>query len=251
MSPDTTDPMYGTIEPVRSTDAVAHRIEQLILDQRLAPGAALPAERELAAQFSVSRNVLREALRALSQKGLIRVVHGRGAFVQEPTTEAVEESLSMLLQRRRVSLVDLCDARLLLEPEMAALAAQRGRADERETLRDAMAALEGAAENAEAHVEADLALHRRIAEMARHSVYEAITEAVRAPVTRSMLLGTSVPRAIDASDDHHRTIVEAICAGDGDAARTAMREHIAYIRSYVEERDEADRDGGGVAEGER
>jgi GntR family transcriptional repressor for pyruvate dehydrogenase complex len=241
MSPD--NPLYGTIEPVRSTDAVAHRIEQLILDQRLAPGAALPAERELAAQFAVSRNVLREALRSLSQKGLIRVVHGRGAFVQEPTTEAVEESLSMLLQRRRVSLVDLCDARLLLEPEMAALAAARGSDDQRTALRAAMTALEAAAGDAEGHVEADLALHRQIAEMAGHSVYEAITEAVRAPVTRSMLLGTSVPRAIDASDDHHRAIVEAIASGDGDAARAAMREHIAYIRAYVEERDEAERSG--------
>lgn len=239
MSPDTRDPMYGTIEPVRSTDAVAQRIEALILDQRLAPGAALPAERELAAQFSVSRNVLREALRSLSQKGLIRVVHGRGAFVQEPTTEAVEESLAMLLQRRRVSLVDLCDARLLLEPEMAALAARRGSAEEREQLRDAVNVLKAAEADAEAHVEADLALHRRIAEMARHSVYEAITEAVRAPVTRSMLLGTSVPRAIDASDDHHRAIVEAIATGDAEAARAAMAEHITYIRSYVEERDRA------------
>lgn len=242
MSRDTTGPLYETIEPVRSTDAVAQRIEQLILDQRLAPGSALPAERELAAQFSVSRNVLREALRSLSQKGLIRVVHGRGAFVQEPTTEAVEESLSMLLQRRRVSLTDLCDARLLLEPEMAALAAERGSAQEREQLSACMVRLESAAQDAEGHVEADLALHRCIAGMARHSVYEAITEAVRAPVTRSMLLGTSVPRAIDASDDHHRTIVEAIVAGDAEAARTAMREHIGYIRAYVTERDEADQE---------
>lgn len=244
MSHDTTGPMYGTIEPVRSTDAVAQRIEQLILDQRLAPGSALPAERELAAQFSVSRNVLREALRSLSQKGLIRVVHGRGAFVQEANTEAVEESLTMLLQRRHVSLVDLCDARLLLEPEMAALAAERGTEAERARLRALMDALDVAREDAEGHVEADLALHRCIAGMARHSVYEAITEAVRAPVTRSMLLGTSVPRAIDASDDHHRTIVDAIAAGDATAARAAMHEHISYIRAYVEERDEADRDGG-------
>lgn len=242
MSPDAGDQLYGTIEPVRSTDAVAQRIEHLILDQRLEPGDALPAERDLAAQFSVSRNVLREALRALSQKGLIRVVHGRGAFVQEPTTEAVEESLATLLQRRHVSLVDLCDARLLLEPEMAALAAERGSAEEREQLRAAMTALEQATE-AEPHVEADLALHRKIAEMARHSVYEAITEAVRAPVMRSMLLGTSVPRAIGASDDHHRVIVEAIADGDVDGARTAMAEHIAYIRSYVEERAAADRGG--------
>lgn len=244
MSRERSGPMYGTIEPVRSTDAVAQRIEQLILDQRLSPGAALPAERELAAQFSVSRNVLREALRSLSQKGLIRVVHGRGAFVQEANTEAVEESLAMLLQRRHVSLADLCDARLLLEPEMAALAAERGTAAERDRLRALMDALDDARDDAESHVEADLALHRCIAEMARHSVYEAITEAVRAPVTRSMLLGTSVPRAIDASDDHHRAIVDAIAAGDAGAARAAMREHISYIREYVEERDAADRGGG-------
>jgi len=222
---------------VSTVDLVASRIEELIFERELRPGEVLPAERELAAQLKVSRNVLREALRTLAQKGLLRVIQGRGAFVTEPSTEPLKASISTLLRLRHVGLEDLCDARLLLEPEVAALAARRATPAEHERLRELVGALEKSKDDAAAHVEADLALHRGISDAAHHSVYGAITEAVRIPVTRSMLVGTRVPRAIDASDDHHREIVAAIIASDEDRARLAMTEHMRYVRDYIEERE--------------
>lgn len=232
--------LFGAIENVSTGDLIATRIENLILERQLSPGDALPPERELATQLSVGRNAVREALRTLSEKGLVRVVHGRGAFVQVPSTESIESSLSMLLRFRQVSLSDLCDARALLEPEIAALAAKRATAEDREILEGLLADVEGAVKDSAAHVEADLALHRGIARTARHSVYDAITEAVRGPVMQSMVLGTRVPSAINVSDDQHRMIVEAIVAGDEDAARAAMRRHLDYISDYVRRIERAD-----------
>ena len=230
-----TEPLYARLKTSSVVDVIAERIERLILNRELEPGAALPPERELASQLSVSRNVVREALRSVAQKGLIQVIHGRGAFVTEPSAERLQEALSMLLRLRQVSLIDLCDARMLLEPEIAALAAKRATRIDHARLRELLADLE-ASEDAAAHVEADLALHRGFAAIACHTVYEAITEAVRVPVTRSMLLGTSVPRAIGVSDDQHRAIVAAIIAGDPDKARNAMAEHIRYVREYIAKR---------------
>lgn len=224
--------MYGAVDRLRATDAVAQRIEALIVEQRLAPGDALPPERSLASRLEVSRNILREALRTLGEKGLVNVVSGKGTFVREPSTEAVEASLSLLLQLRHVSLVELCDARAAIEPEMAALAAERRTDADIERINARMLELEQSGSPAE-HVAADLEFHRAIAETSRHSVYASIADAVRALVTRSMLVGTNVPRAIDVSDTQHQAIAEAITAGDPDQARNAMRVHIAYVRDYV------------------
>ena len=111
----TTGDLYRSVDRIGAREAVVRRIQDLIVANKLAPGDPLPPERELAARLSVSRNVLREGLRTLSQKGLVRVVAGRGAFVEAPTGRVVSESLALLLQLRQVSLIELCDARLLIE----------------------------------------------------------------------------------------------------------------------------------------
>ena len=239
MSSSRSEPsLFGAIENPSTGDLIAQRIERLILEHQLNPGDALPAERDLAAQLTVGRNAVREALRTLSEKGLVRVVHGRGAFVQEPSAEGIEASLTMLLRFRQVSLSELADARALLEPEMAALAARRATETDHEAIKQLLAALRETAEDSAAHVRADLAFHRGISNAARHTAYQAIIEAVRGPVVQSMVLGTRVPRAIDTSDAQHQAIVDAIVVGDEDAARAGMKAHLAYVSEYVRRQEE-------------
>lgn len=237
--------LYTSVDRVGATDAVVQRIEDLIVRTTLRPGDPLPPEREFAAQLGVSRNILREALKILSQKGLVRVISGRGAFVDVPTTQALGESLALLLQLRQVSVLDLCDVRLLIEPELASLAAARATDADIEELQRWLDRLHEARADAAAHVEADLAFHGAIARTARHSVLQPIVEAVRAPVTHSMQLGTRIPRAIDASDGHHRAIFAAIKARDPAAAQAAMWGHMAYVQSYIRRLEES----GGTTEG--
>ena len=119
-----TDPrLYGPVRHRRTTDTVVEQLERMILERRLQPGDSLPPERELALALSVSRNVLREALGVLGQKGLVRVAAGRGTTVVRPSTEHVEDALTALITYDEITLVELCDARLLIEPEFAASAA--------------------------------------------------------------------------------------------------------------------------------
>lgn len=225
--------LYGSVERIRTSDSVVARIQELILASKLRPGDALPSERDLAAILSVGRNALREALGVLSQRGLLDVVPGRGTFVAELSSGPMRDSLELLLRFRRVGLVELCDARLLIEPELAGFAAAR--IDEADTvsLTAAFEALKRSNEDAELHVEADLAFHREIARIAQHAVYQAIVDAVREPVTRSMMFGTIIPRAIGHSDAQHEAIWRTILAKDADGARLAMREHLEYVRTYV------------------
>lgn len=229
--------LYGPLRHRRTTDTIVEELEKLILERRLEPGDFLPPERELAAALSVSRNVLREALGVLGQKGLVRVAAGRGTTVVRPSTDHVEDALTTLIEHHQMSLLELCDARLLIEPELAAKAAGGATPEGIRRLEDFMQILETTREDSAAHVAADRDFHAEIARLAGSRVLAAMVQSVRAPVTRSMLLGTSVPTAIDTSDQDHRDVLEAIRERDPEAARSAMVRHIRYVRDYVVARE--------------
>jgi GntR family transcriptional repressor for pyruvate dehydrogenase complex len=204
----------------------------MIVDQRLKVGDSLPSERELATRLSVSRNVLREALGILSQRGLVETRHGTGTYVSLPSGRQARDAFMLLLETAQVSLVELCDARILIEPELAARAALRDDEPGREALRRAWQDLQSA-EDGEQHVACDLAFHGAIASLAHHRVLRALVDAVKEPVMRGMVLGTKVPRAIEDSNRQHAAILAAIEAHDAEAARAEMRRHILFVQGYL------------------
>lgn len=225
--------LYAPVRHRRTTDTVVEQLERLILERRLQPGDALPSERDLAAALSVSRNVLREALSVLGQKGLVRVTAGRGTTVVRPSTDHVDDAFAMLVAYDEISLVELCDARLLIEPELAANAAKAATPAAIRRLEALMATLEATREDSEAHVAADRAFHSEVADVAGNRALAALVRSIRGPVTRSMMLGTTVPREIDASDEDHREVLAAIRARDPEAARAAMVRHMENVRAYI------------------
>ena len=228
-----TAPMFAELPRMSASDRVVARIEELIVSKQLKPGDALPAERELASMMAVSRNVLREATSALAQRRLIEIVPGRGTFVTERSSEGAREAIRLLMRRLDVDVVQLCEARLLIEPELAARAAQNATAENTEALETAFARLLERAGDPTAHVDADLAFHQTIAEMADQPVLRAMVEAVSDSVTLGMLLGSTVTDAEAISDRQHTRIRDAVVAGDATAARAAMHEHISFTRDYL------------------
>src|SRR5918995_1375877 len=98
-----------------------------MLDGSRAPGERLPSETDLGESFGVSRSVVREALKRLQRAGLIKTVHGSGggSFFQRPDLGAITEQLYFVLQLNGVTIANLMEARLILAPPMAALAAER------------------------------------------------------------------------------------------------------------------------------
>lgn len=231
--------IFQNLPRQKTTDLIVAEIQDLILSNRLKSGDKLPSERDLAEKLNVSRNVLREALGILRQRGLVEVISGRGTVVSVPSLGSMQDNLSLLLRLKHVSLQELCDARLLIEPELAWRAASLPANVGMERLEFLGEQLRVTSGDAEAHVQADLEFHDEIATLSGHGVFSAFVGAVREPVTRSMVFGTKVPRAIDASDEQHMAILEAILRRNPRDARWAMSEHIRYVSDYIRDNDVA------------
>lgn len=229
--------LFQNVSPKKATELIVAEIQDLILADRLKPGEKLPSERDLSEKFNVSRNVLRESLGVLRQRGLVQVHPGRGTLVTTPSLSSMRDSLSLLLQLKHVSLEELCDARLLIEPELASRAASCPASLDMSHLTELARLLSDSTNSPEEHVQADLAFHQEIADLSGHGVLSAIVGAVLEPVTRSMFFGTKIPRAIESSDEQHMAILHAITRRNPKDARQAMFDHLQYVSEYIRDND--------------
>src|SRR4051812_36076543 len=126
----------------RLAEDIIDQIERLILNEELHVGDALPSERELAVQLHVSRNILREALGMLVQKGLLEVRPGSGTYVARPNSEFLRDTLDHFIRFNKSALFDLIEARRAIEVEIAEMAATRATDEDRELIAAALARLE-------------------------------------------------------------------------------------------------------------
>src|ERR671924_1595680 len=117
--------MLKAIKKTRLYEEVVGQLHQLIDDGRLKAGDRLPSERELAETFRVSRSSVREAIKTLENEGLVITRPGSGTFITAVDVEALIQPLASLLSRGKDALLDLFEMRRLVEPSIAALAAER------------------------------------------------------------------------------------------------------------------------------
>ncbi|MGV9305771.1 FadR/GntR family transcriptional regulator [Nonomuraea sp. NPDC003727] len=205
----------------------------LITESGLQPGDRLPTTRELAQRFAVTTPTLREALRRLEATGAIEMRHGSGLYVGADIERVVLPNPN----RRAMpggQLLDLLDARILIEPPLAGLAAGRPGAQElREVLGQAAMHLRG--DDAELH-EANMTFHRVAARLAGNSVLGEVVDSllrVHASEQREILRLFDDRRR---DHDEHLAILEAIEAGDAAAAEELMRSHLIDVKTVIEHR---------------
>ncbi|MDW5594684.1 GntR family transcriptional regulator [Conexibacter stalactiti] len=241
-------------EVVRSPayEQVAHQLREAILDGALAPGDELPAERELCAQFGVSRTTVREALRALQAQGLA-VAAGPTAPLRVPpardlSTGPLRDSLVHLLRLGRVPLADLVELRCALEAAAVAAAATRAVArprsaaspavppttdDAADHLADARAALAEmriVGDDVAAFEAADVRFHVALVAASGNEALQLVMLAVRDSVSahlRDALAALPAPRrAIARLTRQHEAILAAVEAGDARDAELLLRDHV-------------------------
>lgn len=210
---------------------VADRLAADIRSGRLAPGQRLPSERELARTLEVGRASVREAIAALQVAGMIETRAGAGSYVAAGARELAREA-------HDASPSDLLEARALLEPAIARLAATRGRSDAR--AEELLAEMERAAAEHDlgAWNDCDRRFHQRIAELTGNPILLELADRVAAVMDEPLwqrLRDESVA-AEGRTTIHiaeHRLIYEAVAEGDAEAAELYADKHIRRVRRYM------------------
>lgn len=194
-------------------------------------GDKLPNEFELGEMFQAGRSTIREAVKSLATKGILEVRRGDGTYVRSHCALTEDPlGLSSLDDKYKLAL-ELFDVRIILEPEMAAFAAERGSAGEKQQLKILCEEVEQACLSGENHIPKDLEFHTCIARCSQNRVMEMLVPIINTAVlTFSDLTNRTLT---DETIRTHRAITDAILEGDSTGARCAMITHLTYNRQAI------------------
>jgi GntR family transcriptional regulator, transcriptional repressor for pyruvate dehydrogenase complex len=223
--------VYKVVQTARLYQQIVQQIEESILKGLLKTGDQLPAERELAQQFGVSRTAVREAVKALHEKGLVEAYSGRGTFITDATSQSVRQSFDRMIKIGQPdSSVHLAQLRAILEPEIAALAAAHMDEQNVIAMRDAVSVMDQKRDDAEAYIEADLDFHLALAEAAANPLILSLIDSIVGVLREQRIEIFSVKGGPDRGQFHHKRILEAVEQRDPAKAREAMRAHLEQVR---------------------
>jgi len=236
-------------------DQIADTILDFITQRQLVPGQKLPPERELCERFGVSRTAVREAIRSLNAKGLVDVRAGGGVWVRQPSMGPAAELIGIAVQTAggAISWAEVLETRLLLEVEMAGLAAERRTEEDLVALREAVRKLEGTTGDAEAGARADIQFHDSLAVASHNGLMPILLGAMQTVLLRARQLAYRLDDTLRDGVLHHGRILARIEAGDGDGARDAMLEHLrgaAVILTHAQRLPEVNQPDADRARGE-
>src|SRR3954470_21474893 len=230
-------PAFAPVRPLARYEHFAERLAAEIRSGAFAPGERVASERELSRRLEVGRASVREAIAALQVQGVIETRPGSGSFVAPDA----RDRLPAVARAHDASPAALLEARALIEPEVARLAAQRGRPDpECERL---LAEMEAASDPADPAAragwnESDRLFHRQIATLTGNPVLAGIADHVASLMAQPLWqrlrddsISTPGRTAIHLAE--HRMIYEAIAEGDPDAAALYAPQHVKRVRRYM------------------
>lgn len=222
--------VYKAVRTSRLYEQIVEQIEQSILKGVLKPGDQLPAERELAQQFGVSRTAVREAVKTLREKGLVEAYSGRGTFVTDGTSQAMRQSLDLLIKiGQQEGSTHLAELRQILEPEIASLAATRIEEQLLATMRESVAVMDRSLRDPDAYIEADLDFHLALAEAAGNPLVLSLIDSIVGLLREQRMSIFHVEGGPERGQFHHKRVLQAIEKRDSEAAREAMRDHLTQV----------------------
>ncbi len=230
-----TERLFERIMPLKTADEVVLKIEQLLLDGVLRDGEKLPGERDLAAQFEVSRPILRDALKELEARGLLESQHGGGTYVADIIGQIFSKPVTDLIARHERATLDYLEYRRELEGLTAEMAARRATETDTAILRGIIAEMRKAhdAEDFDAELDADVELHNAIGESAHNIILlhtlRACYRLMSAGIFYHRNLIFTLPHAREKLLEQHEAIVEAIASRKPDEARRAAEGHIDFV----------------------
>lgn len=222
------------VEPARKdlTGSLVALFKRLIAEGVLSPGDRLPPERELAEMVGVSRSSLRQALKVLESMGVISQRVGSGTTLNPVAASILAEPLQFLILLDGITFHELLEARLIVEPELAARAAVLGTAEDQQALERAIAQMEESVADADRFIASDLEFHQAVYRAAGNRVCTMLFTVVHQSL-EELVRFTSVLTKPEHTIRLHRRILTAIRRRDPDAARRRMREHLEDARALL------------------
>jgi len=223
--------MYKIVRSSRLYEQIVQQVEDSIHKGALKAGDQLPPERELAQQFGVSRTAVREAVKALHEKGLVEAYPGRGTFITDGTSYSMRQSLDRMVKVGQAEgSAFLAEVRAILEPEIAALAATRADTEDLSSMREQVAVMDGACKDPEAFIEADLDFHLALAEAAANPIILSLIDSIVGLLREQRMGIFQVEGGPERGQHHHKKILKAIELRDPTGAREAMKAHLVQVR---------------------
>lgn len=206
-------------------------IKSLIAEGTFVPGCKLPPERELARSFGVNRSSLRQALKVLQLMGVLSQHVGDGTYLSGNAANILREPIEFLILMGDISDEELFDARLIVESELAARAAERATVQDLAALQRAIVAMEASTSN-QTRIDADLAFHEAIFQASGNRVCRLIFTVIHRAILVSM--SNIVNRAnVERPLSFHKAIYAAIYRREADEARRKMAEHLLDAKSML------------------
>jgi GntR family transcriptional repressor for pyruvate dehydrogenase complex len=230
--------VFDNVRYNKAPQQIISQIRKLILDGKLLPGDKLSPENKLMEQFSVSKQTLREALRALEFIGLIEINKGTngGATIVEMDSQIALELLANFLYFKKLSIHHLAEARKVLEPYAASVAAESMPDSEKDTLRDLIELAKEKYSDKNLSPNAfnyDLKFHCVIANSTKNPLLMLIVDFIESLMADSKSLVKPNKKMLASIIGAHERVYQAIVERDSDRARTEMSRHISEVEEYM------------------
>lgn len=219
----------------RVSETLVRRIQKQISSGKLLPGEKLPAEREMARKYRTSRVSVREAYRSLEEMGLISIRRGAegGGFISDVDHVPVLKSLSLVLRLGKTTHEELTEARLLVEPPIARLAARRAQPEDVARLEIVVRKQEASLKRTGDYGPFDLQFHRSVADCARNLPLKVLMNSL-ADLMVQIVSKLEVSEPVQHETcNFHRLILDAITRHDEDAAYAIMADHVAEVQDRL------------------
>jgi len=207
------------------TQLLILKFQEMLREGVLTQGTRLPPERELAAHFNVARSSLRQALKVLEIMGVITQKVGDGSYLNTDTSAVLSVPMEFLFLLDDTSVEELTELRLLMEPGLARLAAQRASADDIALLRKSIKDLESSSNDKLKLVSSDLLFHRAIFVASKNRAASSLFQTIHRAMAK-MILVTSQLVELEHTLSFHKPIMRAIEQRDGELAASLMADHL-------------------------
>jgi len=225
--------VINPVERTTLTERVAQRLIEHIQGGRLQPGDPLPSQYQLAKMLGVSRPVLREAMQGLVSIGLLEIRPGSGCYVSSPRAISDSERLFEILTHQAA--LETLEARMVVEVELAGLAAQRGDDQDWRAFEGTLDRLRLASESGAETAAITADFHEALARAGHNSVLYKMSHLLRrARVAQGVRIEQALPDVKAGEYVSHLRLYRAVRSGDPDEARAEMRRHLDVAHGWEE-----------------